>query len=52
MFPNQRRLLSTPLLLAGGLVALLIFLPNLIWNIEHHLDDGGEGHTVFALRSR
>ena len=32
----QRRLLFTPWLLAGGTVALLIFLPNLIWNIQHH----------------
>lgn len=32
----QRRLLFTPWLLAGGGVALAIFLPNLIWNIRHH----------------
>ena len=32
----QRRLLFTPWLLAGGGVALLIFLPNLLWNIQHH----------------
>jgi hypothetical protein len=32
----QRKLLFTPWLLAGGVVALLIFLPNLIWNIQHH----------------
>ncbi len=32
----QRRLLWTPWLLAGGGVALLIFLPNLLWNIHHH----------------
>jgi dolichyl-phosphate-mannose-protein mannosyltransferase len=32
----QRRLLFTPWLFAGGAVALLIFLPNLIWNIQHH----------------
>jgi 4-amino-4-deoxy-L-arabinose transferase-like glycosyltransferase len=32
----QRRLLFTPWLLAGGAVALAIFLPNLIWNIQHH----------------
>jgi dolichyl-phosphate-mannose-protein mannosyltransferase len=32
----QRRLLFTPWLLAGGAVALGIFLPNLIWNIQHH----------------
>lgn len=32
----QRKLLWTPWLLAGGAVALLIFLPNLIWNVQHH----------------
>jgi Dolichyl-phosphate-mannose-protein mannosyltransferase len=32
----QRKLLFTPWLFAGGAVALLIFLPNLIWNIQHH----------------
>ena len=32
----QRKLLWTAWLLAGGGVALLIFLPNLMWNIHHH----------------
>jgi len=32
----QRKLLWTPWLLAGGGVALLIFLQNLLWNIHHH----------------
>src|ERR1700683_3615100 len=32
----QRKLLFTPWLLAGGGLALLIFLPNLMWNIQHH----------------
>ena len=32
----QRRLLFTTWLLTGGAVALVIFLPNLIWNIQHH----------------
>jgi len=32
----QRKLLFTPWLVAGGGVALLIFLPNLLWNIHHH----------------
>lgn len=31
----QRKLLWTPWLLAGGGAALLIFLPNLLWNIHH-----------------
>jgi hypothetical protein len=33
---EQRKLLFTPWLFAGGAVALLIFLPNLIWNVQHH----------------
>jgi hypothetical protein len=32
----QRKMLCTPWLFAGGGVALLIFLPNLLWNIHHH----------------
>jgi hypothetical protein len=32
----QRKLLFTPWLLAGGGVGLLIFLPNLVWNIQNH----------------
>ncbi|HTS78509.1 MAG TPA: glycosyltransferase family 39 protein [Bryobacteraceae bacterium] len=36
MLTEQRRLLWTPWLLVGGAIAFLIFLPNLIWNIQHH----------------
>ena len=32
----QRRLLLTPSACIGGLIALLFFLPNLVWNIQHH----------------
>jgi hypothetical protein len=32
----QRKLSFTPWLFAGGGVALMIFLPNLLWNIHHH----------------
>ncbi len=32
----QRKLLFTPWVLAGVAVAFLIFLPNLMWNIQHH----------------
>ncbi len=32
----QRRLLRTRWLWIGGLVAFLIFLPNLLWNVQHH----------------
>lgn len=33
---TQRKLLFTPWLFAGGGVALILFLPNLLWNIHHH----------------
>ena len=36
LLTSQRKLLLTPWLFAGGGVALLIFLPNLLWNIQHH----------------
>ena len=36
LLTQHRKLLFTPWLFAGGVVALLIFLPNLIWNIQHH----------------
>ena len=36
LLTSQRKLLWTPWLLAGGGVALAIFLPNLLWNIHHH----------------
>lgn len=32
----ERRWLRGPWIWAGGAVALLIFLPNLLWNIQHH----------------
>ena len=36
LLTQQRRLLFTPWILAGGAIALLIFLPNLIWNIQNN----------------
>lgn len=36
LLTSQRRLLFTPWLLLGGVIAFLIFLPNLIWNIQNH----------------
>ena len=36
LLTQHRKLLFMPWLFAGGAVALLIFLPNLIWNIQHH----------------
>jgi len=32
----QRKFLFSPWILAGGFTALLFFLPNLLWNIQHH----------------
>lgn len=31
-----RKLLFTPWILAGGAIAFGLFLPNLIWNVQHH----------------
>ncbi|HEV8186858.1 MAG TPA: glycosyltransferase family 39 protein [Pyrinomonadaceae bacterium] len=36
LLTRQRRLLFTPWVIIGGATALLIFSPNLIWNIQHH----------------
>ena len=36
LLTRERKLLFNPWFFAGGAVALLIFLPNLIWNIQHH----------------
>jgi hypothetical protein len=36
LISNQRRILFTPWILAGGAIALLIFLPNLVWNVQHN----------------
>ena len=33
---SERRLLANRWLWAGGAIALLIFLPNLLWNVQHH----------------
>ena len=33
---RQRRILFTPWILVGGAIAFLIFLPNLIWNVQNH----------------
>jgi hypothetical protein len=35
LLTRQRTVLFTPWILAGGAIAFLIFLPNLIWNIQH-----------------
>ena len=32
----QRKFLFSAWILAGGVVALLLFLPNLLWNVQHH----------------
>ena len=36
LLTEQRRLLRTKWLWLGGGVALLLFLPNLLWNVQHH----------------
>jgi 4-amino-4-deoxy-L-arabinose transferase-like glycosyltransferase len=36
LLTRERKILFTPWLFAGGVIALLIFLPNLWWNINHH----------------
>ena len=36
LLTSQRRLLFTPWIFAGGAVAFLLFLPNLIWNMQNH----------------
>jgi 4-amino-4-deoxy-L-arabinose transferase-like glycosyltransferase len=36
LLTSQRRLLQSRWLWVGGAIAVLIFLPNLIWNIQHH----------------
>ncbi|HEX3183945.1 MAG TPA: glycosyltransferase family 39 protein, partial [Pyrinomonadaceae bacterium] len=36
LLTRQRKILFTPWILVGGTLAFLIFLPNLIWNIQHH----------------
>lgn len=35
LLTRQRTILFTPWILAGGAIAVLIFLPNLIWNIQN-----------------
>ncbi len=35
LLTRQRKILFTPWILAGGALAFLIFLPNLIWNVQH-----------------
>ena len=36
LFTRERKLLFTPWLVAGGAISLLIWLPNLLWNVQHH----------------
>jgi hypothetical protein len=36
LLTEQRRLLGTRWLWIGGAIAFLLFLPNFLWNIEHH----------------
>lgn len=36
LLTGERRILATRWLWVGGAIAVLIFLPNLVWNIGHH----------------
>jgi len=36
LLTKERRLLRSPWFWTAGLVAFLIFLPNLLWNVQHH----------------
>lgn len=36
LLTSQRKVLTKRWIWIGGIIALLIFLPNLIWNVEHH----------------
>jgi hypothetical protein len=36
LLTEQRRILGSKWIWFGGLVAILIFLPNLVWNVQHH----------------
>ncbi len=36
LLSSERRLLANGWLWAGGAIAFLIFLPNLLWNVQHH----------------
>ncbi len=36
LMTSQRRLFRSPWLWTAGVIALLIFLPNLLWNVQHH----------------
>src|SRR5262249_5420911 len=53
--PRARRWLVTPWIYTGVLVALVFFLPNLLWNAEHHwatflFQFGRVGHGHVDLR--
>jgi len=36
LLTSERRAFRSPWIWAGGAIAFLIFLPNLLWNIQHH----------------
>jgi 4-amino-4-deoxy-L-arabinose transferase-like glycosyltransferase len=36
LLTSQRKALPQPWIWLGGIVAFLIFLPNVIWNVQHH----------------
>ena len=48
----QRRILAAAWLWIGGAIAFLLFLPNLIWNIQHHFPFLELQANIRAQRSR
>jgi hypothetical protein len=48
LLTQERKLLFAPWILAGGGVALLIFLPNLLWNVQHHWPFAELMHNIRA----
>jgi 4-amino-4-deoxy-L-arabinose transferase-like glycosyltransferase len=48
LFSPQRKLLFSRCLLLGGAIAVAVFLPNLIWNIQHHFPFIEEQRNIAA----
>ena len=48
LLSNQRRVFAEKWIYLGGALALLIFLPNLLWNIQHHWPFAELMHNIKA----
>jgi hypothetical protein len=46
---QQRRELAKPWIWIGGAIAALIFLPNIVWQVQHHFPTLEDLHNVKAL---